>query len=167
MLCVRVHEFTYLCLLLHKKVPANSTPHSCVALLSPSCPNSQKTRAFTRMRLRRKCNSSIAAALFSLSFSLQKPKPQDEFHVHIQAAVLSAMSHHVLCDYVNESMGMFGGTVDEQQRTIYIEHFYACHRFAPVYKHSHSSNRTLKFKRLQRHESAAPRCRGGRRYAGA
>jgi hypothetical protein len=28
-------------------------------------------------------------------------------------------------------MGMFGGTVDEQQRTIYIDHFYACHRCAP------------------------------------
>ena len=65
---------------------------------------------------------------FLLCVSLQKPKPHDEIRVHIQAAVLSAISHHVLCDYVNESMGMFGGMVDEQQRTIYIEHFYPCHR---------------------------------------
>ncbi len=76
------------------------------------------------------CAASISqyVANDSPPFRLQKPKPQDEFQVHIQAAVLSAISHHVLCDYVNESMGMFGGMVDENQRTIYIEHFYACHR---------------------------------------
>jgi hypothetical protein len=60
---------------------------------------------------------------------LNKVTPQEEFQVHVKAAVLSAISHHVLCDYVNESMGMFGGVVDEQHRTIYIEHFYACHRW--------------------------------------
>ena len=109
-----------------------------------SCRNSQRTRDCT-------CTSTLltackAAANHSFFFSLQKPKPHEELHVHIQAAVLSAISHHVLCDYVNESMvrdpnrisaairgvtmtqGLFGGTVDEDNRTIYIEHFYACHR---------------------------------------
>jgi hypothetical protein len=109
-----------------------------------SCRNSQRTRDCT-------CTSTLLTACkafvnHSFFFSLQKPKPHEEFHVHIQAAVLSAISHHVLCDYVNESMvrdpnrilaairgvtmtqGLFGGTVDEDNRTIYIEHFYACHR---------------------------------------